>query len=506
MTRILAGWRQQPLRVRLVALFTALLLAALLSVGWLALTLLRSSLLAQVDAQLTAAAQAIVEESYSAIRNTPTESNELIPSEYAVVIALPDGGTAYEVSTAHGMPDVGSLSLTEVIRRESQPRTVPSRSGPTLWRVLDSPLRGSDGTIIGAAAVALPLDALESTMGRMATGLALVSIGVLALVGIATDAVVRRSLAPLRRIEATASRIAAGDLTQRVPAAPPSTEVGSLAASLNTMLGDLEESFEVRRASEERMQRFVGDASHELRTPLATVAGYTELYRMGGIPPEELPGVMERIEDSATRMGALVADLLSLARLDQGAPLHLEDVDVPAILDAAASDLRALDTTRSVTLVLGPAARAVESGGGAAGGGAAGGARDGEAAAASARAHRLTARADPSRLAQVLTNLVGNASAYTPPGSPVELVARAEGPWCVIDVVDHGPGVPEADRERIFERFARLDAGRARDAGGSGLGLSIARASTTAMGGDITCLATPGGGTTMRLRLPLAPS
>lgn len=501
MTRVLAGWRQQPLRVRLVALFTALLLAALLSVGWLALTLLRSSLLAQVDAQLTAAAQAIVEESYSAIRNAPTESNELIPSEYAVVIALPNGGTVYEVSTAHGMPDVGSLSLAEVIGRESQPRTVPSRSGPTLWRVLDSPLRGSDGTIIGAAAVALPLDSLESTMGRMATGLALVSIGVLALVGIATDAVVRRSLAPLRRIEATASRIAAGDLTQRVPAAPPSTEVGSLAASLNTMLGDLEESFEVRRASEERMQRFVGDASHELRTPLATVAGYTELYRMGGIPPEELPGVMERIEDSATRMGALVADLLSLARLDQGAPLHLEDVDVPAVLDAAASDLRALDTTRSVTLVLGPAASAPDSSGAAAGG-----AQAGEVPSASACAPRLTARADPSRLAQVLTNLVGNASAYTPPGSPVELVARAEGPWCVIDVVDHGPGVPEADRERIFERFARLDAGRARDAGGSGLGLSIARASTTAMGGDITCLATPGGGTTMRLRLPLAPS
>lgn len=465
---MIAAWRRQPLRVRLVSLFGVLLTLALLSVGSLALALLRSSLVAEVDAQLTGAAQSLVD---STLPRSDSDSASWVPSDYAVLIATIDGSITLDFTTAQ-RPSVGSLALADVQRRGPDPFTVGSISGSTRWRAITAPISTSTGQIVGTVAVALPLDSVDATMRRMLAALISVSVGVLGVTAVATYAVVRSSLAPLRRIEATAARIAAGDLSQRVEPAPVSTEVGSLAESLNTMLGEMESAFEVRRLSEERMQAFVGDASHELRTPLASVAGYAELYRLGGIPEEELPRVMARIEDSAARMSVLVTELLALARLDQGAPVTLARVDLAERLAAAASDLRALDPQREVRVVC-------ELG--------------------------LAVVADDGLLSQILTNLVGNAAAYTPAGSPVEVVAQAGPDGVTIEVRDHGPGIPAAERERVFERFARLDAGRARDTGGSGLGLAIARSAARAMGGDLTCVPTdPGPGATMRLRLPAA--
>lgn len=471
------AWTRAPLRMRLVALFSALLLVAIIAVGLLALTLLRQSLVEELDAELESAAQSLVWESYGPLSPSTniTQDNPLLPAEYAVIIATADGTVLIQNVQSETTPVVGSLALDAVEGRGGIPVTTRSVEGPTRWRVIVRPLTDARGQIEGTAAVALPLTSVDQVMHRMVWGLVAVGAGVLALAGGATYAVVRRSLRPLRRIETTAAKIAAGDLTQRVDDLPTTTEVGSLAASLNTMLTDLETSFEAQRRSEERMTRFVGDASHELRTPLATVRGYAELYRMGGIPSGNVPEVMDRIEDSATRMSNLVTDLLSLARLDQQPAGEPVDVDITAALVAAASDLRALDPTRSVE-VLAPT--------------------------------RCQVRAEPTALGQILTNLIGNVAAYTPPGSPVELVATADsaasGPRLVVEVRDHGPGVPEADRTRIFERFARLDAGRSRDAGGSGLGLSIAHTAARALGGTLECLATHGGGATMRLTLPLS--
>ena len=485
-----------------MVLFSALLLIALATVGGLALTLLQRSLISQVDSQLSAAAESLVVASLDDTQQTDTS---LFPTEYAVTIADLNGlvirqnsGQVNAASPKAG-PVVGNLDLRSVQQRAFTPFTSPAISGSGQWRVLVAPITGGPGGgFIGTASVALPLNATNATMRMMIGALLTVGTLVLAVTGVATYAVVRGSLQPLRRIEATAAQIAAGDLSSRVDPAPLSTEVGSLADSLNTMLGQVEEAFEVKAESEARMQRFVGDASHELRTPLAAVRGYAELYRLGGIPEPEVAQVMERIEGSATRMAALVADLLSLARLDQGASLTLGPVEIEAVLREGASDLRALDPTRPVDLQ-------VESG--------------------------LSAHADAAALRQVVTNLVGNAAAYTPAGSPVELIARRAGAQeiaatgsqslatgsesqdevgraenvsdgVVIEVRDHGPGVPEADRTRIFDRFARLDAGRTRDAGGSGLGLSIAAAIAAAHGGSIECLPTPGGGATMRVVLP----
>jgi two-component system, OmpR family, sensor kinase len=485
------AWRRLPLRARLVVLFSILLTFALVAVGGLALTLLKSSLMREVDRQLDSAAQGLVDAAFSDAQGVGGTTSSSLPTDYAVVIATPDGqevkrcvrntcvvlsspGGAQAVADLGG-PGVTGLDIDAVSARAGEPFAVGGVDG-TSWRVVVAPLTNEYGTVTGTAAVALPLRAVNATMGMMAGALIAVGAGVLALAAIATNVVVRSSLRPLRRIEATAASIAAGDLTLRVDDAPTSTEVGSLAASLNTMLGQVESSFTARKASENRMKAFVGDASHELRTPLATVTGYTELYRLGGIPAEEVPGVMARIEASSVRMTALVTDLLSLARLDEGAPMTIEPLDVRVHLEDAARDLRVLDPTRRVTVVAG--------------------APDGAGLRAVA--------ADDGALRQVLTNLVGNAAAYTPDGSPVELVATESDDGVLLSVVDHGPGVPAQDRERIFERFARLDAGRSRDAGGSGLGLSIVSAMATALGGWARCAETPGGGATMQVWLPAA--
>lgn len=500
----MTAWRRLPLRARLVVLFSILLTFALVAVGGLALTLLKSSLMREVDRQLDSAAQGLVDAAFSDAQGVGGTTSSSLPTDYAVVIATPDGqevkrcvrntcvvlsspGGAQAVADLGG-PAVTGLDIDAVSARAGEPFAVGGVDG-TSWRVVVAPLTNEYGTVTGTAAVALPLRAVNATMGMMAGALIAVGAGVLALTAVATYAVVRSSLRPLRRIEATAASIAAGDLSQRVDDAPASTEVGSLAASLNTMLGQVESSFTARQASENRMKAFVGDASHELRTPLATVTGYTELYRLGGIPPAEVPGVMARIEASSVRMTALVTDLLSLARLDEGAPMTIEPLDVRVHLEDAARDLRVLDPTRRVTVVAG--------------------APDG-AGGAGLRA----VAADDGALRQVLTNLVGNANAYTPEGSPVELVAvnadsdagsgSDSGDGVLLSVVDHGPGVPAQDRGRIFERFARLDAGRSRDAGGSGLGLSIVSAMATALGGWARCVETPGGGATMQVWLPAA--
>ena len=185
----------------------------------------------------------------------------------------------------------------------------------------------------------MPLSDVRSTLDRLAMLELLIGLAVLAAVAAAAYVLVRRELRPLRRIEDTAAAIAAGDLTQRVQEADPATEVGSLGRSLNAMLAQIEQAFEERRRSEQRLRRFVADASHELRTPLTSVRGFAELFRRGAAErPADLALVMARIEAEAERMGVLVEDLLLLARLDSGRPLELVEVDPAAIATELAED------------------------------------------------------------------------------------------------------------------------------------------------------------------------
>lgn len=321
-----------------------------------------------------------------------------------------------------------------------------------------------------------------------AAGLIAASLAGTVLVGVA--------MRPLRRVAATATRVAelplhSGEvaLLERVPdaEADPRTEVGQVGAALNRMLGHVGSALAVRQESEMRVRQFVADASHELRTPLASIRGYAELTRrVTGREPSDSGSVtrhaLGRIESEADRMTGLVEDLLLLARLDAGRPLSYESTDLLPLVVDAVSDARVADA----------------------------------AAVADALHHwrldlpdepagPVTVRADPDRLQQVLVNLLANARTHTPPGTTVTVSVRQSeraGEPVTLEVRDDGPGIPAELLPHVFERFARGDASRSRgDAtdkatgtttGSTGLGLAIVQAVVSAHGGRVRVDSAPG--------------
>jgi two-component system OmpR family sensor kinase len=294
---------------------------------------------------------------------------------------------------------------------------------------------------------------------------------------------IRQSLSPLVAVEHTAAAIAAGDLSQRVPQLHPRTEVGRLSAALNAMLARIEGAFARQRASEQeartsedRMRRFVADASHELRTPLTSIRGFAELHRMGGAQAADVDDSMARIEAEASRMSLLVDDLLLLARLDQQRPLERGPVGLLAIATDVVDSARRVAPERVIDLVVDTPVAPVVIG-------------------------------DRERLRQVIDNLMRNALTHTPPGTAVRVRVLTDEATrtAIVEVADDGPGMSEEDAAHVFERFYRADPARARNVGGSGLGLSIVASLVAAHGGTASVATRPGAGATFRIELPLTP-
>ncbi|WP_246465134.1 sensor histidine kinase [Ruania alkalisoli] len=457
---------RMPLRVRLVLIMVTLLVAALVATGVVTMTLLKQSLIAQVDDNLDNAVQLLENRGPF----DPQDEREQPVTTYYVRVLAADGSTFMDIPATTGtdaVPDFPSVTYDQLDTLAGKTQTIGSVEGTSTWRmVLLRGFVGQDTPV--TVAVALPMDDVTATLARMQLFTLLVGLGVVTLAAAAGYVAVQRSLRGLRDIEDTAAAVASGDLSRRAPVAPDTTEVGRLGMSFNAMVANLETSFAAQAASEARMRRFVSDASHELRTPLASIRGYGELYRMGAVPPAELATTMGRIESEAIRMGSLVNDLLALARLDEGRDLRRDEVDLTAIARDAVGDLKALDPSRPVELLAsGPV--------------------------------RVTGDAD--RLRQVVTNLIGNVVQHTPAGTPVELHTGTIDGDAMLAVVDHGPGVPTRDANRIFERFYRPDTSRTRSSGGSGLGLAIVATIVAAHGGTVAHQPTPGGGATITVRL-----
>jgi two-component system, OmpR family, sensor kinase len=348
--------------------------------------------------------------------------------------------------------------------------TVDSTQGSRLrYRVAALALAAGSGTLV----VAVPQGDIDQALDRLVLAEAVIGGVLLLVLGAMGWVVIRLALRPLDQMGRVASAIAGGDLSRRVSPAAGKTEVGRLGMSLNRMLERIEEAFADRENAEARRKQFLSDASHELRTPLASIRGYTELFRLGAIEdPEELERAMDRIESEATRMGVLVDDLLTLARLDELPEARRELVDLVALATSAVADARAAAPDRTISL------DAYE---------------------------RVTVAGEPNMLRQVFANLLGNAVLHTPRGTAVELRVAVDGRSAVIEVRDHGPGLPPGAAEHVFERFWRADGGRARGRGGSGLGLAIVREVVAFHHGSVEAGNHPEGGAVFRVRLSRVP-
>lgn len=489
-------------------------------------------------------------------------SDDLNPMQVNGVISRPrlpaDGGMG---SVPMGQPTTVPAYVR--VPQQASPDRDTMKRARAPWRVVAMQWKLhnelDDSEISGVLFIGLSMSDQDEAVHDLTAFCMIISVVVVLLGGVISVLLIQSTLVPLKRIEKTAAKIAAGDLSQRIPNFPENTEVGSLAASLNAMLTRIEHSFDEQRQTTEKMKQFVSDASHELRTPLAAIHGYAELYRM----QRDCPGALERadksiqhIEDSSTRMTVLVTDLLSLARLDEGRGIDPTlAVDLTGLVRDGVDDLHALDPGRQMATGKvclhtedQPAPQEVPV---AASKGLPGlkgrskekitvGGHLGPSVSLDIQEGPLPpvqVTGDPSRLRQVITNIVGNIHRYTPSDSPVrvglglvkatiapadltrleaaesslgrltEAIQVAENShvgtdYAVIRVVDHGPGVPEESRSRLFERFYTADPSRAREKGGTGLGLAIVQSIVKAHQGFICASQTPGGGLTFTIVIP----
>ena len=284
----------------------------------------------------------------------------------------------------------------------------------------------------------LPLAEKQNTLTSLVWTMVVVSAGGLVLIGLAGTALIRRTMKPLEQLSEVATKVSrlpldAGEvaLGVRVPtsAAHPGTEVGSVGYALNKMLDNVSNALEARQESEMKVRQFVADASHELRTPLTAIRGYTELMRMTEHFTPDGERSLARVQSQSERMTTLVEDLLLLARLDEGQPLKISDVDLTQLAIETVSDEKVMAPDRIWQLELPD--------------------------------EPVVVRGDATQLHQVLANLLSNARKHTEPGTKVVTgVMRSADGSAVVTVTDNGGGIAPEFVGRVFARFARADAAR----------------------------------------------
>ncbi|AND15901.1 sensor histidine kinase [Rathayibacter tritici] len=528
-------WNSISLRTKITAVTVLLLTLGLLVSGIGTMTMLKPQLVAQLDAQLADQIQRTASE--LSVRDLAA-----IDDSKADFGAVYDQYGALDNTNASSAADPAfpeTFTLEQALQGGDKPMEIWSSNGKVEYHVMSTVFtRGAEYQTLLLAVSTRSVDNIMTIYLTifLGFGVAIVVIGALL-----TRLLVTTTFAPLREVEQTAAAIADGDFSQRLDGTTPNTEVGRLNRSLNAMLGRIDSAFRDRARTIDQMRRFVGDASHELRTPLVSVRGYAELYRMGALQtPEAVGQAMERIEKEAIRMGGLVEDLLELARLDETKPLALAPVDLMPLARDAAMDAMASwpdrdfgVETRDDTPVETPALESGDVGASATqtmeltnpG-------LTGPIAAAGARLARFRRRprwvnaeeiaagtaappeepgvpamvmAEENKIRQVLTNLIGNAVRYTPEDTPIEIGVAVDRSrrLALLEVIDHGEGIPPQIREKIFQRFWRADTSRTRETGGSGLGLAIVSSIVAAHKGRVDVVETPGGGATLRVALPL---
>lgn len=483
--RIGAAWELVSLRAKLTSLSVALI-GLLLTVSTFGTINLISSYMHQnLDNILSSTASVLNREDPAFLESRlATRAVQLprLPNDYYIAYLDNSGnlvlGLVSSTRTDQALPNLKSYTFDKVMATRGLPFEAYFGNGEKKeqgWRVIAVPMAGMAGSLV----VALPEasdDALLDQYRNIGAGFGLL---LLVFSALATWLTITQALRPLREVERTAGAVAAGDTSQRLLERRGDTEIARINRSLNTMLDSIDSSAKVRNQTIDQMRQFVADASHELRTPLVSVRGYAELYRIGALKkPEDVAEAMERIESEAVRMSDLVESLLALARLDENRALEKHPVEMRELANIAAKDASVADGNREIKLVN----------------------LDGRALA---KTRKISVPGDGPQLRQVLTNLLANACRFSPEGSGVEVAMGELGGNFVMEVRDHGEGIPKELRSKVFERFYRADNSRNRETGGSGLGLAIVSTIVHRHGGSIEADETPGGGATFRVTLPL---
>jgi two-component system, OmpR family, sensor kinase len=516
--------RRTSLRTKLITAVLVLVAIAVAAISLASTYMVRAYLIGQHDSELLAQVSAV---NYSTHVPQNVDLGYASPTRSDIVVGVEQPGSQLSWEPSAPLPFMSNNDPLPRLPTSSNwangskgvTLNLPAQSGPNTWRVMAESANFTNettGTTTQAnLVVAVDLGNINALTTRLILFDLAVGGAILVVLAAVGAAVVQANLRPLNDIELTASQIAKGHLNHRIPERDPRTEIGSLGHSLNAMLSQIETAFHAQEESEQaahrsedRMRRFIADASHELRTPLTTIRGFAEYYRQrgglrklhnqgqlsgtspagstapdgsagDGLTPQDLDRIMQRLEAEASRMGLLVEDLLTLARLDQQRPLNIAPVDLLTLAADAVQDARMVAPGRPIDLNVAPGAAFLVDG-------------------------------DEARLRQVIGNLVNNALTHTPPGTPVR-VKVASGkldhgtPAVVLDVEDEGPGMSADQAQRVFERFYRADQARNRASGGTGLGLAIVAGLVEAHGGTVSVRTAPGAGADFQVRLPLSP-
>jgi len=489
-SKLATAWEKVSLRSKLTGLSVAIIGLLLLVSSFGTVSVLRAYLQQNTDNLLSATASILAQQNPAEIEsriNAKRLTLPRLPSDYLISVLDARGGTIYRIMasdvTGMQLPNLEVLDLDAVFRTAGVPFdldengtlgdvTIDERDS---WRVVAQPFRDFDGSV----AVALPNSTnLELLRQYRAIGGGFGFL-LLGLSGLSIWLTIAQALRPLREVERTAKLVASGDLSQRLIERPGKTEIARLNRSLNTMLDSLEDSVSSRNKTLGQMRRFVADASHELRTPLVSVRGYAELYRKGALKKKsEVQEAMQRIESEAIRMSSLVESLLTLTRLDENQQLDASKVDMIELVQSVIKNSSATDKKLSFTVLTLSGAKLAQD-------------------------EKIFAEINESQIRQVLVNLIENAKRFSSKKGSIEVgIGQKTEDEVIIEVIDHGEGIPKQLRDKIFERFYRADNSRNRDTGGTGLGLAIVKEIVLLHKGRIEVRDTPQGGATFRVKLP----
>ncbi|MFF0591379.1 ATP-binding protein [Streptomyces sp. NPDC003781] len=473
-TALRHGWSRSSVRLRLLAGLAALLVFGLTASTVISAFLLEDFLDKRYDRTLRGSADRLTEviaqgpqtadaDQLAALLGPPLgivavdEDNRVLESTGSATSA------ADELAELSGAVPAGRI-VTYDGHDDQQHGLAAVRIPSPGLTVVD---HGPAGTAIEPAALVLAIDTSiddSTTAALVKRQLALVGGALLLLLALAV-LVLRFGMRPLARMARSADAIAEGHLRERLPTRHDGSETDLLAEAVNR-------AFDAQARAEATVRSMAADTSHELRTPLATISGWLDLHRQGGISGPGLETALEHIENEVGRMRLLVEDLALLARLDAGRPVEKNVLDLAGLAAGVVEDAQIICPERDIVLVPAPAARVL---------------------------------GDADRLQQVIRNLVGNAVQHTPADTSVRVEITHVHEGVRLRVIDNGPGISPQDLPRVFERFWRAEASRSRAYGGSGLGLAIVEAIVHAHHGRVDVESEVGAGTTVTIRLPQAP-